>query len=415
MRAATAEGASPPARALGRAIAWAVLDRASREHDRELAERTARQGVPPGGFEAATAAAADPEDRVRLHARWRRAEDDLAMTREARLAARETAARDMGATGLVVLSAGLEPSAPAALAREVERVAIAPLDDRVREVALERRTAPAVPLAPAVHPADAPVFATLADVRQLRRADPAGIVRRWGGRWHVDPDAGHLALAVSNEVGWPEGGWLPAGVPFLRTGRIDGAAGATRALGLLGGAARLAFLDRARGAAAHWTDPAFPRAAEVLFRRLALDPGFRAESGLGRGDDPALDRALRHEEALAPRLAWAYLSLEVEGRGSRESIEVLERALGRPVIPGLGWGADDGAAASAAVRGTILGLLYEETLMTRHGRAWYSLAAAVRSLREWWEAEPDRDAAAMATDLGDYRMEATPILDRCRP
>jgi hypothetical protein len=81
----------------------------------------------------------------------------------------------------------------------------------------------------------------------------------------------------------------------------------------------------------------------------------------------------------------------------------------------LRWDTDCGVAITAAVRGYILALAYEERLLTRFGRGWFFEREAGRMLRKWWESEPDLTAAEMASDLGVYRMEATPILDRCRP
>ena len=406
---------SPAARWLARAAATAWLDRVSADIDLEIRERSVRLELPPEGFEAAVADEPDPVERAKIASRWERAESDLHVAREERLRAREAGASEVGPDGLVALSAVLEPSAPSEFARDLERGAIEPLDAAVREALRARRAAARVRLHGGASPADTPVFSALACHRHtLPATGLAPLLRRWGAMWGVDPDSGRLALARSRRTGWSVAGWIRARGPFLVTGCIDGPAGLARALGLLGASARLAFLDEARGEAGHWTDPAFPHAAETLFRRLMLEPSFRQRAGMH--DGPDLGRALRNEEALAPRLAWAYLSLAVHRLRPSGAAEVLERATGRPVTPGQRAAVTEaGPSVTGLARGYVLALLYEERLLTRFGRNWFFERAAGRTLREWWEAEPDVTASEMASELGVDRMEATLILDRCRP
>jgi hypothetical protein len=96
--------------------------------------------------------------------------------------------------------------------------------------------------------------------------------------------------------------------------------------------------------------------------------------------------------------------------------ETLERATGRPMPAGeLSAAAEAGPGWADELRGTILGLLLEERLRTRHGRCWIAERRAAEFLGEVWEAEPHDTAESMAASLGVGTIEPTPLLDGCRP
>jgi hypothetical protein len=198
---------------------------------------------------------------------------------------------------------------------------------------------------------------------------------------------------------------------------VGGPAALRSLAGAIGWAARAEFVGERRGIdAALLADPAHSVAAEVLVRRLALCPAFLDAAGV-RLDVRAL-QDLGVEEAMAPRRAWAYLSLAVEDARSADPRvdERWMRAVGRPALPDERVGvAETDPAASAELRGTALGLLIEERLRTRHGRRWFDERAAVRWLWELWEADADQTAEEMAAALDLGTIDPAPVLDACRP
>jgi len=93
----------------------------------------------------------------------------------------------------------------------------------------------------------------------------------------------------------------------------------------------------------------------------------------------------------------------------------IERASGGPATPAHRERVRDGdPAAAASLRGAILGLLLEERLLTRFGRAWFASTRARGWLTTMWEAEPDHTAEELAAagELGAF--EPTPVLDASR-
>ena len=184
-------------------------------------------------------------------------------------------------------------------------------------------------------------------------------------------------------------------------------------MGGFGRGARATFLSRLRGRDdLEGCDGAFGEAAEVLFRRLVLSTRFGSWSGLSPEGNWLAD--LRFEEAVGHRLAWTYLVLASEGvvGPTGRTAKLFERATGRPATPDQvrrTWDLDPRGAA--VLRGTVLGLLLEERLMTRFGKHWFMDRGAGRFLREFWEGETGETAESMATTLELGRIEPTPIVD----
>ena len=119
-----------------RAVARNYLDRASAEHDRELARRRAAAQDP---HPVNISELGDPSNRRQTYARASSNADHLASLREERLAIRQEAAEKVGAGSPFDLLAAEQPIDIAQWAAEVEQVLIEPLDERVASWAQERR------------------------------------------------------------------------------------------------------------------------------------------------------------------------------------------------------------------------------------------------------------------------------------
>lgn len=422
-RAAGSEPAGEPQRLALRSRSRPFLARSSADQDRELDER--HGASPAGGYESALAGLDDPDDRTALYRRWQQMEAELQSLREERAHARVEACRCVGADSPRELLAAEHPRALQPLVESFERGAIAPLDKAVAAAALDRRRAASSLLIDGEHPADSPWLEW-----RTGALDPsarnliAGLLRRVGPWVGADPDAGGPRLVTDCRVEARSRLANPAsGPPVILLGALGGVWGTALALARLGQAVRFGFLVETRGAAAaRWSDPAFPVAVQALYRRLPFSVAFRERFGLDW--PPALLAALRFQEAVAPRLGWAYL-VEImngasEGRFSGiENVsagETIRRATGRPAtIRQLLEIAEGDPEGAAILRGTVLGLLVEERLLSRFGRDWVAAPAAHRWLRGLWEAEPEQTAEslALAADLGT--IEPTPLLDGCRP
>ena len=404
------------ARARFRSVARFFLDRSSVEASLEIAERFRET---PGAFELLLSRSEDDAERLRLHEAWIRHERRLLPARLARRRSRDQAAREVGASSSTVFLALEQPAALAALRDRFARGVIEPLDRAVRAASVERQRRSRL----GGHPADGPRLAALAEHRAIVPGSSiAAALRRIGSMVGWDPDAVRpAAIADSAEATWPELYVTPDRGPVILLGAVHGPAGLARGLGTLGLAARAAFLRERRREATHWTDPAFECSVDLIFRRLLHAPSSREWLDLGENPEAAAD--LRLEQALAHRLAWAYLVLALattddpaDPPGEEVTEETLERALGRPATPGEKAAVVDGDPRGAAVlRGTVFALLLEERLLTRFGRDWVRDRGARRMLHECWEAEPDENVESMAAALSLGTIEPTPILDGCRP
>lgn len=367
------------------------------EIEKEIAAHLGRAEIPEGGYRAASARAGDPLQRSRWLGLWRALEDSLTPKRRDRYEAREGQAVRARATGLFEFLAGAHAVAPEQVLLDFTRGAVEVMDDTVAAAGRERsrRFGGLAPgsedLAAAV-----PALSSLADHDGLFPAKAlVPILRQLGGRLGLDPEVS---------------------LPRLLLGSRRGPGGLVRALGGFGRSARATFLSRLRGRDdLEGCDVAFGEAAEVLFRRLVLSTRFGSWSGLSPEGNWLAD--LRFEEAVGHRLAWTYLVLASEGvvGPTGRTAKLFERATGRPATPdqvGRTWDLDPEGAA--VLRGTVLGLLLEERLMTRFGKLWFMDRGAGRFLREFWEGERGETAESMAATLELGRIEPTPIVDLYR-
>jgi hypothetical protein len=401
-------------------VAEAWLERAASECDDEVRRRGP---VPAPG--PAAARIADPAARRADYERASAAFDRLASLRAEARDARRSAAERAGARSVADYLAPCHPIPPAEVVEAFRRGAVEPLDESVLRASRDRRLRVRTALLEPAHPADEPVLAWLGDHDELPAANEIPpFLRRLGVPLGADPDLpGGPSLARTTEPVAPFRGMTGEGTsPAVVLGRAGGPAVLGAALGAFGEAARAAFLREVGGDSLwRWADPAFAVASRTLFRRLVLSDAFRAAEGVA--GPPALEQDLRYEEAVAPRRAWTYLllatrSIEDPSRWPDPAAvrEALERAAGRPPTPWQVEAAEDGDPRDAAeLRGLVLGLLIEERLLSRHGRAWYRSVAARRELREFWEAESGQTAEGVAVALDLGTIEPTPILDRCRP
>jgi hypothetical protein len=386
-----------------------------REIDDELAARRARRDVPASGFEAALALAADPAERDALHERWLALERDLEPAHEARRAMREDLAQRAGAQSVADLLGAAHPRAPLELVAPFERIVVEPLDEAVGRAsrrlwrAYGRGSSP-----PAA--ADAPrVEQRIANGGEIGRDAIVGAMRRLAARSEfpgaVGVDHGSATAAGPGAV------WRLArdGRAWVGIGACPGEPTLRAALGARGAATRAAFVASARGSvAARFADPAYAAAAETLYGRLALSATFRDWAGLRPLRESS---ALGLHESVATRLGWVYLQtvLAHDEATSPAFGRSVERASGGPVTPAHRDRVRDvDPAAAASLRGAILGLLLEERLLTRFGRAWFDSTRARGWLSTMWEAEPDHAAEelAAAAELGSF--EPTPVLDASR-
>jgi len=406
-----------------RARARLFLDRVAADQSRELAAR----GAFPEGRDRDFELASGPSAALRreAYASWLAEEDELQSLRSDWAAVREEGCCGVGAESVTAWLAAEHPLDPAALVAPFETGAIAPLDAAMGAAAREPVASGSAHILGPAEPAEVPRARTLWEHHQrFATAAVAPVLRRLGAVLGADPDAGGpVLLDPDPRNAWPEARPVGPTGATVRLGALAGPAALRSALGQFGRSARALFVASLRGnAGALWSDPAFDSAAEVLFRRLVLNRDFREQHGPARNVE--LDRALRYEEALAPRLAWTYLDLVLRRSGRSGSATVrdgeigraFQRAGGRPATLDQRIRLHAGDPVGAALlRGTVLALLLEERLLSRLGRGWYAVPAARGLLREFWEAEAEQTAESVASALGVGTIEPTPVLDRCRP
>jgi len=410
-----------PSRSRFRSVAGEYLDLPDDAAAAEIVDRRARADPPDGGFEVAVIRADAPEERARICDGWSELERSIDDAEQERSRTRDDAARRAGAAGAFSFLAAAEVGDLGDLLERFRRGAIEPLDSRLRTAVSHRFREARLPALAADSVADWVALAALADHREQL---PRPVIRRAllqvGSISGADPDAYGPRIVEDDRIPWPDPlGTTPRTAVVL--GAIDGPLALARSLGALGQAIRLGFLRTHRGPVARFVDPAFAVACGVLFRRLVLSRTFPTEIGV-RIDAAALS-ALRLEEAVAPRLAWAYLQVAYDSSrraGSapdrRRIEETVEHATQRPASPAeLATARSCTPTGAAVLRGTVLGILTEEYLRTRFGREWYLERRAVSCLREGWEAEPENTAESMAAARGIGTIEPTPILDGCRP
>ncbi len=402
-----------------RALIPGYLAHAVSEQAAELAARRQAQVRPDGGFATAIALAASPPRRRELVERWDRQEKEVRSAAAEVRSAAEAGARSVGAPGLGGLLAAGSPGEPDQLLDGFRRIVFDPLTPAIHDAWNRRGSESTMALVGDRHPADLlPLRLACDHLDGWPDGHEVSVLRRLGRRIGADPDTGAIDLRPGQGVHRPEL-FFTGTVPILLMGRIPGPASLRTAVAQLGRAARWSFLATRRGTSVRWWDPGFDRAAEVVFRRSVGTREFSEWAGV-RVDETLLDD-LRLEEALAPRLAWTYLyfSLHSGADGVPETDEVEERlhnALGRsptPDLRGLTLRLDLGGADE--LRGTVYALLLEERLLTRFGRRWFLDPAAVRLLREYWDAEAGSSIEEMANALDLGTIEPTPVLDGCRP
>jgi hypothetical protein len=360
-----------------------------------------------------------PSDRDRLCARWRAVQDEVAELRAARSGLRDAAAHAAGAEDAVAWAAARCVIDPFEVLEAFERGAFAPLDERVASAAHERGSRI---LGTSPGPGDDAALGSLSrHDATLPPAEIPPLLRRLGAGLGIDPDSdrGPAIVAVDREDR-PYASVAPWGsarprvtVPVHR----GGPGGVRDALAAFGRGCRFAVVRRLRGDDAALTaDPAFDVAAEVLFRRLVLSSEFVRWSALAGRERWAADA--RFEDAVAPRVDGALLAVTrapIELLAAR-SRETFARAAGRPSSPGRetrAWSRDP--AVCDRLRGTALGVLVEERMLSRYGNRWFCDRSAGRWLFEAWEAEPGETAESMAGSMSVGRIEPTPVFDRCRP
>lgn len=402
-------------RARLRLIAGAYLATAAPELDEEWASLRSRLLAPwRGEVDAALAAEDDPAVRGAIASRFSEAIDRLAPLEAERGGARDEAARRAGAADAATLArAGRDPEAEV-FREEIEKGFIAPLDEYVAVAAQDRwRRAGIAPAS--ARDEDVPRLSWFPVRREL--LPPAALmsfVRRLGAGLGLDPDArGVQIVAVERPAAATLLEESIAPRPVLVPGTWGGARGLLDAFEATGRGIRIAFLREVRGAsAAALADPAYAEASGALFRQLAASIDGARSAGLP-GDETLIDD-LRLERTIEARSAWA--SLASEGRATSDGRRLFARAAGRPPAPGAAEAAaHDGRDADARLRGEALAVLLGERLMTRFGRAWFTLREAGAFLKDFWTAEPDESPRAMAAALGLGTMDSSPLLEAHRP
>jgi hypothetical protein len=328
--------------------------------------------------------------------------DSLESLIHERMERRNHAAAEVGAEDQVDLLRTAQAVDPTDLLSRFESDAIAPLDDAIANASRVVR-----PLSE--HDEVVP-FGTF----------PA-VVRKTGATLGVDPDSYGPVLLHKKTGTLTSCRALTAGAAgergVLFCGEFGGPGGLWKCLEMFGQAARSAAVRRLRGDQA-WTgaDPAFSAAAGVLFRRLALNPAFTTCYGPTSRSRWLQD--LQYQEAVSPRKLWARLHLALtsaRGHGSTTG-ELWKRAAGEEPPPeAQDWLDNPDPVAADLLRGEVLGVMLEDTVMTRFGRGWFENRAAGSFLLEIWEADPEETAESMASSLGLGTIDSAPILDRFRP
>jgi len=339
-----------------------------------------------GRVDAALAAEDDPDRRRTIAAAFGARLARFEGLAGERNAARNEAARRVGAPDARALLLRLRDPEALAAADEVERGFVTPTDavveDAVQAWARRERL-----LDGRVLSADVPRMAWLIDrAPLLQDVAAAPIVRRM---------AGDLRLA---------------GTPDAT--RCRGPKGVVDALEALGRSLHATFLKEARGGRAlALADPAYEIAAGSLFRGLAATRSGLAGAGLP--DDDLLLHAIRVEKLIETRRAWG----ELQAPSSREGREALARRTGgRPFSPQEGESADlDPGPGDAALTGRTFAALLEERLRTRFGNAWFARADAGTYLRDLWAAEVEETPRRMAEALALGTMDSAPLIESCTP
>jgi hypothetical protein len=395
------------------------LDFRTRDAEREFLRIRRELDEPEGGFAAAIRGEEGFAARAALQRRWERADAQLERARRERFAAREDAAREVGAQDLPQLLGGAHPVPGAVVVADVERVAIAPRDSLLASRARERGGRFRHDRAGPPDGWEAPLLAGLAEHRRV--LDERAIVRTVaavGSALGLDPNGRGPSIRRSRAAESDAESLESAPVrPAVILSGWGGPAGLAAALGAFGRAARAAMhRESGRGMAVSAADPALGFAAEHLFRRLILSSRFGSWAGLEPDDDRSA--SVRFEETVALRIAWALADLALRrARGAEERVfETLERAAGRPASLDLvarTWEADPGGAS--ALRGASLAVLVEERLRTRWGNLWFLERGSRIFLREMTEAESAGTAECMATDLELGTMDASLLADGYRP
>lgn len=379
-----------------------------------MASRMNNAGIPEGGYLGALVRSEDPAESLRWLDRWHELEESMDSLRRAHKKAREEQAVGAGAPGIYRFLAAGHSVPPDDVLREFTRGGVEVLDEMVAEAARERWARFGVQAVGSRE--EMAAVAALSSLGDHKGRFPAGrlapLLRRLGD---------HLGLELELSSSAPGQGRVPLwtelrGNSLLILGSLPGPGGLVRALAGFGGGARATFLSGLGGPEdpEGW-DGAFAEAAEVLFRRLALSSRFGSWCGLELEERGWKD--LRFEEAVGHRRAWAYLLLAARGEAgpSEATAAIFRRATGRPATPdqvGRTWDLDPRGAE--VLRGTVLGLLLEERLMTRFGKLWFLDRGAGRFLKELWESEPGETAESMAEALALGRIEPTPIVDLYR-
>ena len=359
-----------------------------------------------GDVDAFLAAEDDPAERSAIAVRHARQWDRLRAAREELAGARDAAAREVGAEDLLALRVlGCEPGAEARVGA-YERGFMEPLDGAIGEAVRERRRRDGDDPSAPMRAEDVPAMAWLAPWRR-RLAAPAiaTVLRRLGGTiGPVSGDDGALLEAVATPPPRAEAFERVRPRPVVVLGSWGGPLGLARTLDAFGRAQRAAFCARAWASEASASgDPAFDVAAGVLLRRLGTSQTCLAEAGIRPEAD--MLQALRLEEAIAPRAAWA------RAAGNER------RASGRPETPGAGaWRfRREGDDSDAVLRGTTYAVLVEERVMTRWGRGWFFDRRAGAYLRDLWAGEAGESPESMAEACGLGTMDPSPLLERYRP
>lgn len=400
-----------------RRVAEFALDAADGDVRREWRRAIADAPGAAGAWRAARGAI-DPRDRDRALDRVRGRRERADGFGADRRSARDAAARSIGARDAADLLEGGDVEDSLRTLDAFERGAIAPLDEILEARAADR--ARDVPGRGGGGPtaADEPWIEDLAaHASKIAPARVAPVLASLGAGLGFDPDAGR---GPTVDPGLERTRSLEMDVPRPRVAiaaEDGGPAALVAALAAWGRGLRATVIRERRGDGPFWiADPALAVAAEVLFRRLALSRAFADHFGLDGYDLWRPD--LIFEEAVRPRrdAAAARLAFDPADVAGARFEERMRRAAGRPPWP-LRFEASSRTdpAGIHRLRGTVLGLLVEERLLTRHGTRWFRDRAAGRFLADAWEAEPDGTAESMAGEMGVGRMEPTPILDRCRP
>ncbi len=389
-------------RQAARAIIEPYLDRACADQEAVIDERYRRARGNAPDFEAALAQESDPAKRDRLYQEWSALEHSLESVRTARHEAREVAARAVGSRTAFELAAHAEPCDPSALAEDIERGAMRSLDDAIGRAS--RNALGAVALSGSSRPR----WQHLVEFDAcLDRAAIAPILRELGGALGEDPDT-HGPQLIRGRAAWDTTVIPPGERAAVVTGTSGGPGGLRAALRAFGSAAHGGAMGRRRGAAAAVVvDPAFDRAATILFGRLLRSGPFRAWAGVREA--ASLAAAIVLVEAVETRSAWMKL------RAAARDLPTADAGALDRERENLRQGSSYETAGAAELRGAIFAVLLEESLMTRHGRSWFLDRDAGIRLAEMWEAEPDETAESMAGALSLGKMDADVLLEGFRP